>query len=273
MARLEITHPKFGTWKQASVDLLRPAKNRALAKKKGWLVDDEGYVANGLAIDPFGRNRYTKQPVDSNGRTFEVWLVAKSIMERFPDAPQTNGGAVDRNRRKSRSLSKHAKSEAIDVITRKWDGNLKITPFDQAKGRELFDWLLAEAKDGRLPLDMILFNGRIAKRSEGWVERAVNPGTDPHRDHLHTDVRVADRRNSTTPPPQQARRTLRYRSWLPRMKGADVELVQRTIGAPVGSYGPDTAAAVKVWQRAQGLIADGVVGPQTWARIDEVTAP
>jgi hypothetical protein len=46
--------------------------------------------------------------------------------------------------------------------------------------------------------------------------------------------------------------------------GADVRRVQAIVRVPVdGIYGPQTAAAVAVWQKIQGLKADGVVGPIT----------
>jgi putative chitinase len=36
---------------------------------------------------------------------------------------------------------------------------------------------------------------------------------------------------------------------------------------PIGNFGPKTEDAVKVWQAAHGLTADGIVGDKTWAMI------
>ena len=36
---------------------------------------------------------------------------------------------------------------------------------------------------------------------------------------------------------------------------------------PVGNFGPKTEEAVKLWQSAHGLAADGIVGDKTWAMI------
>ena len=36
---------------------------------------------------------------------------------------------------------------------------------------------------------------------------------------------------------------------------------------PIGNFGPKTEEAVKIWQTAHGLTADGVVGDKTWAMI------
>ncbi|MBV9338733.1 MAG: peptidoglycan-binding protein [Solirubrobacterales bacterium] len=58
--------------------------------------------------------------------------------------------------------------------------------------------------------------------------------------------------------------------------GPDVETLQRELGqlnyyeSPInGVYGPATIAAIKDFQRANGLVADGIAGPSTMAKIKQ----
>lgn len=52
------------------------------------------------------------------------------------------------------------------------------------------------------------------------------------------------------------------------MTGPDVAGLQQRLGVGVdGKFGPQTAAAVRIYQRQHGLDVDGVVGPQTWASL------
>jgi putative chitinase len=50
--------------------------------------------------------------------------------------------------------------------------------------------------------------------------------------------------------------------------GDDVVKLQKKLGVdPIGKFGPKTETAVKSWQSANGLSADGVVGDGTWAKM------
>ena len=51
-------------------------------------------------------------------------------------------------------------------------------------------------------------------------------------------------------------------------EGEDVKKLQTKLGVePIGKFGPKTEAAVKEWQTANGLTADGLVGDGTWAKM------
>ena len=51
-------------------------------------------------------------------------------------------------------------------------------------------------------------------------------------------------------------------------KGEDVKKLQAKLGLTAdGSFGPGTEKAVKAWQTANGLKADGVVGDVTWSKM------
>jgi putative chitinase len=52
----------------------------------------------------------------------------------------------------------------------------------------------------------------------------------------------------------------------------DVKKLQVKLGVdPIGTFGPKTEAAVKAFQAANGLTADGIVGDGTWNRIMGIT--
>jgi putative chitinase len=51
-------------------------------------------------------------------------------------------------------------------------------------------------------------------------------------------------------------------------EGEDVKKLQVKLGVdPIGKFGPKTDIAVKAWQSANGLTADGIVGNATWAKM------
>jgi putative chitinase len=57
-------------------------------------------------------------------------------------------------------------------------------------------------------------------------------------------------------------------------EGEDVKKLQAKLGIEaIGKFGPKTDAAVKAWQSANGLTADGIVGAGTWAKMFGGAAP
>lgn len=64
----------------------------------------------------------------------------------------------------------------------------------------------------------------------------------------------------------------------PTLRRGDRDERVREIQAKVrvevdGDFGGETEAAVRVFQRSQGLVPDGIVGPKTWAMFDRLQAP
>ena len=57
-------------------------------------------------------------------------------------------------------------------------------------------------------------------------------------------------------------------------EGEDVKKLQAKLGIEaIGKFGPKTDAAVKAWQSAHGLTADGIVGDGTWGKLFGTTTP
>jgi putative chitinase len=57
-------------------------------------------------------------------------------------------------------------------------------------------------------------------------------------------------------------------------KGDDVKKLQEKLGVEaIGTFGPKTEAAVKSWQKANGLKDDGIVGDATWAKLFGKSTP
>jgi len=71
--------------------------------------------------------------------------------------------------------------------------------------------------------------------------------------------------------------TIRKGAKGPTVVEAQGLLLRAGYGLPVhgadGSYGAETEAAVKAFQRAHGLTADGIMGPLTWAALDRAAQP
>jgi putative peptidoglycan binding protein len=88
--------------------------------------------------------------------------------------------------------------------------------------------------------------------------------TPPATTATHTGTTIV------TPPAVQApSQTLK-----PGDTGAQVKILQRALaslgyspGKPDGDYGPSTQAAVEAFQSAKGLTADGILGPETLAKL------
>lgn len=128
-------------------------------------------------------------------------------------------------------------------------------------------------------LKYVIWNRRIMSGSKGpspWQWRAYH-GANPHDKHIHFSVLAGpsgDRGGpwdigDTAPihgaPVVTDRPVLRHGA-----RGMDVQILQgllRKWGADIrvdGDFGDRTKAAVEAFQKAKGLVADGIVGQYTW---------
>src|SRR5829696_5119070 len=115
-----------------------------------------------------------------------------------------------------------------------------------------------------------------------WIKRKYS-GKNPHNMHVHVSVKGMKARYdddsawaisgaappaipSAPPPPAgiEQRKTLKKGSGY----AEDVRYLQKLLGITVdGVFGTETEKAVKKAQRENGLAADGIVGPYTWAAL------
>jgi hypothetical protein len=155
-----------------------------------------------------------------------------------------------------------------------------------------FAEMMLKNKDYRVRY--VISNKKIAYGKGGSSDGSATPwkwypyhGSNPHDHHTHVSVtekeaefdspsrwniggmaeeavkpEMAEAANNYVPPPT----TLRLNS-----RGALVKEMQSGIGltgdAVDGFFGPNTKKALIAYQKANGLGADGICGPQTWAKI------
>jgi peptidoglycan hydrolase-like protein with peptidoglycan-binding domain len=112
----------------------------------------------------------------------------------------------------------------------------------------------------------------------GW---AAYTGSSPHTDHIHFSFSWdgADKRTSwwtgkavTTADPGPAAPPTApssvYAVLVQGSTGADVVLAQKALGvAADGIFGPQTHAALKKWQKANGVAVTGKIDAPTWAKM------
>jgi peptidoglycan hydrolase-like protein with peptidoglycan-binding domain len=109
------------------------------------------------------------------------------------------------------------------------------------------EWALPAGRKTDPIFDMNAFRAGVAKAMKGELTLPLIPAQEPG---------------------PGGRRTLRRGMTHPLVK----TLQQRLDVSPLGTFGPQTEAAVRRFQREQGMVADGIVGPRTWAALDAAPA-
>lgn len=207
------------------------------------------------------------------------WHLARSLEklrtqtnELSPNRSRISDGTIGDRAHSSRSS--HHNPDASGAVRA-----LDIThdPAHGIVGQELADALLA-SRDERI--DYIIANGKIVSGATGtkpWTWRSYS-GKNPHDKHIHISVvggtlaederpwtidlsipsNDASKLPSAPPLPALA----------PGSKGTDVAYLQKLLGITVDhDFGPKTKATVIAFQKERKLVADGRVGPYTWAAL------
>lgn len=129
---------------------------------------------------------------------------------------------------------------------------------------------LAASRDPRIKY--IISNGEILSATVSPWQWRKYTGSNPHDRHFHVSVGAnydseafwnldgVDATPVESAPAVISRPTLRSGS-----KGEHVRYLQSKINTSVdGDFGPKTERALKEFQKAAGLVADGICGPYTW---------
>lgn len=142
---------------------------------------------------------------------------------------------------------------------------------------------LRTKKDPRV--EYVISNGQIfSSHVEPWRWRKYN-GANKHNHHVHISVKYDKAHYDNTMPwgildgpiipsgPEITHPTPTPDRLRRGNSGAEVRILQVKLSAhnvytPVdGEFGPATEEAVIKFQKAHGLHADGIVGPQTWTEL------
>lgn len=212
-----------------------------------------------------------------------TWRLAKALEQlrrevnaKWPGRKKDSDGTIGDEAHASRSSDHNpwVKDGGVGVVT-----GMDIThdPQGGCDSYALAEWL-RQKRDPRVKY--IISNKRIcSSETSPWVWRPYG-GKNPHDHHVHISVKANksqydDEGNwglteeklpeTNLPQPKPVPRTLRRGA-----SGGEVDKLQGIlfdlgfILALDGQFGGETEACVKSFQKENGLLPDGVVGPQSW---------
>jgi hypothetical protein len=125
---------------------------------------------------------------------------------------------------------------------------------------------------------ILKFVGRPALACAGHREyaRPVGRKQDPVFDMTSFRATVASYLDGTAPTPTLIPATEPGVTGRPTLRRGDKGDLIRDVQTQLkvepanGSFGPRTEAAVRQFQRARGLVPDGIIGPKSWAALDQM---
>lgn len=209
----------------------------------------------------------------------------------YPDRPKQSDGTIGDASHSSRTSDHNP------------NGHRVVCAIDITRD-ERFIWKLLELAIRDPRVNYVIFDGYIYSRAYGFRKR-VYTGSNKHRQHLHISLLqnpalYDDRRRwgisgavqAPVPAPAPVivspgvRKYPGYggrfggynRAEFERKKDGNVARIQEDINrhSPAdrhvvvdGYFGPTTELRVKQFQTAKGLKSDGIVGPVTWAKLEE----
>jgi peptidoglycan hydrolase-like protein with peptidoglycan-binding domain len=170
---------------------------------------------------------------------------------------------------------------------RAWDWKVSAhSPTQRAEATALLRWLLATDSSGhhaamarRLGIMYIVWDRHMWRAYDAGAGWQPYTRGEAHTDHVHFSFSRAGAAGHTsfwraTGKPAILDLVARARGHVlrPGDRGAAVRTLQTALHVrPVtGRFGPSTTAAVRRFQRAHGLAADGVVGKGTWSVVAKV---
>lgn len=220
-----------------------------------------------------------------------VWRTARAIDQllmqinnRFPIRDKSSDGTIGDDAHKSRDSDHNAwirGRDGTDIVS-----GLDIT-HDPVHGLDnnILAQQLIDSRDRRIKY--IIWNRKIIAGRDGpapWTWRGYG-GKNPHTHHIHISVEDTEERYDSAVDwqfklaPTHAQVNAPVKAALPKlrngMRGEPVQKLQRMLneyGADLavdGDFGPKTDRAVRLFQRQQGLAADGVVGVYTWEKLQQ----
>lgn len=190
----------------------------------------------------------------------------KQINEKFPARSKASDGWVG-DTSHSRRKSDHNPDASGCVCA------LDLT-HDPRSGMDSYILAQALIDSGDRRISYVISNGRIANPKVHKGAWRPYSGINPHNHHVHISVirehadegalwdlsHMAGKKTSAYVPPPG---TIKLGS-----VGGSVGDLQRRLGLPPdGFFGSKTKKAVAAFQKANGLLDDGVVGPATWAKL------
>jgi peptidoglycan hydrolase-like protein with peptidoglycan-binding domain len=166
---------------------------------------------------------------------------------------------------------------------RAWDWKVSAhSPRQRAEAQALLRWLLAPDSEGhqaamarRLGIMYIVWDRHMWRAYDAGAGWQPYTRGEAHTDHVHFSFSRAGAAGRTSfwratgrPAIIDLVRVARGHVLRPGARGSAVRTLQAVLHVPVtGRFGPTTVTAVRRYQRAHGLVADGVVGAGTWGTI------